>query len=395
MTELSLSKVGIDGFRGLRSLELDGLGRINILVGSNNSGKTSVLEALSILCQPFNPEEWLAVVRRRDFGQLDETRLQSLRWCFTQAMGLTDPDQLIEASCNFTCQGNFPLRNLRIEYTEFTGEPSPGEVSRDLRQIEFRARLRLGEKELPQIEIMRGAELIHYPDWYESIENDRFTGQPSVNRKSPRLRLWEEFIPARLGKFRSAQKLEASTLTPYSYQINRDQVRAQSKHTFHHDSPSVLELLRDFDTDVEGIDLASFRGDRPAIYIKHSKLGVAPLSVFGDAMRRAVLLASTLLSLKGGGILLVDEVEAGIHVSALGRVFEWLVRAARTLQVQVFVTTHSLEALDALVSARSVLANDDDVITYHLSQTEEKTLGKRLYGDLVRRLRFERGLDVR
>ena len=34
---------------------LDGLGRINVLVGANNSGKTSVLEALSILCNPQNP----------------------------------------------------------------------------------------------------------------------------------------------------------------------------------------------------------------------------------------------------------------------------------------------------------------------------------------------------
>jgi len=55
MTQLPFEKVFIDGFRGLRNLELDGLGPINILVGGNNSGKTSVLEALSIACNPFEP----------------------------------------------------------------------------------------------------------------------------------------------------------------------------------------------------------------------------------------------------------------------------------------------------------------------------------------------------
>ncbi|BBL76838.1 hypothetical protein MishRS11D_39360 [Methylomagnum ishizawai] len=107
-------------------------------------------------------------------------------------------------------------------------------------------------------------------------------------------------------------------------------------------------------------------------------------------MRRSVLLAGTLLALQNGGVLLIDEVEAGIHVGALGRVFEWLVKAARTLNVQVFVTTHSLEALDALIAADK----GDDIVTFHLRQTEERTVGKRLDENLVRQLR-EQGYDPR
>ncbi|MFM8332364.1 MAG: AAA family ATPase [Candidatus Methylumidiphilus sp.] len=383
MTTLPLSKVGIDGFRGLRSLDLDGLGRINILVGNNNSGKTSVLEALSILSQPFNPDEWLNIVRRRDFGQLDETRVQSLRWCFTQTSGLPDPDQLIEAACNLTCEGDFPLRSLNVRYTEFIGEPSPNEIRRGT-NITSRIMRHHVDLPLPE-ETMRGAELTHIPNWSQ---------QTQLNIHPITLKVWEGIIPQRFTRARIASRLDSETLTPYSYQINRNQVRSQSKLIFQQDSPSVLKLLQDFDSDIEGIDLASFRGDRPAIYIKHRKLGVAPLSVFGDAMRRAVLLATTLLSLKDGGLLLIDEVEAGIHVGALVRVFEWLVTSARTLHIQVFVTTHSLEALDALVSARPLLG-EEDIVAFHLTQTAERTLGKRLYGDLLRRLRFERGLDVR
>ena len=155
-----------------------------------------------------------------------------------------------------------------------------------------------------------------------------------------------------------------------------------------------MELLKDFDADVEGIDMASFSGNRAAIYIKHRKLGVAPLSVFGDAMRRAVLLAATLPSLKKGGILLIDEVEVGIHVAALTNVFKWLVNAARKLEIQIFVTTHSLEALDAIISANSE-QTEDDIVAFHLTQTEEGTQSKRFSGDLLHRLRFERGLDLR
>lgn len=63
-----LDNVTIDGFRGLRNLRLDDLGHFNILVGANDSGKTSVLEALSILCKPLDPREWAWMVSRRDVG---------------------------------------------------------------------------------------------------------------------------------------------------------------------------------------------------------------------------------------------------------------------------------------------------------------------------------------
>src|SRR5262245_13756091 len=103
MPKYSLDNVNIDGFRGLRNFHLDGLGLMNVLVGGNDSGKTSVLEALSILCNPLDPSEWMRMVRRRDFGRLDETRIQSLRWCFSQSGQLADPDAMFEAGCTMTC----------------------------------------------------------------------------------------------------------------------------------------------------------------------------------------------------------------------------------------------------------------------------------------------------
>src|SRR5437879_13920664 len=117
MPEYSLKNVTIDGFRGLRNLHLDNLGLINILVGPNNSGKTSVLEALSILCNAFEPFEWVSMVRRRDFEQLDETRIQSLRWCFPQSAQLADPSGRFEGSCMLFCAGMRVLQALRVNST--------------------------------------------------------------------------------------------------------------------------------------------------------------------------------------------------------------------------------------------------------------------------------------
>lgn len=117
-----------------------------------------------------------------------------------------------------------------------------------------------------------------------------------------------------------------------------------------------------------------------------------PLSVFGDAMRRCLLLATTMTNLGRGGVLLLDEVEVGIHTDALPKVFRWLADAARQLQVQVIATTHSLEVLDALLASD---LSEEELAAYQLTQTEEHTECKRFSGSALKRLRYERGLDIR
>src|ERR1017187_3457775 len=54
----ALDRLTIGKFRGLRDLPLDDLGRVNLLVGPNNSGKTSILEAIWIFCRPLDPRVW-------------------------------------------------------------------------------------------------------------------------------------------------------------------------------------------------------------------------------------------------------------------------------------------------------------------------------------------------
>ena len=393
MPQHSLDNVSIDGFRGLRNLTLDGLGPLNILVGENNSGKTSVLEALSILCNPYEPFEWLEMVRRRDFGGLDETRIHSLRWCFAQRGELADADFMFQSHCEMKSTGAFPLRKLHVEYKDIVGEPSAKELERIARQ-------RPGTGDAID-EQWRGAEITHYVEADPTpLKSSLFDSGTHSTIEPIVIQLWEEDrMMGRPSRSRRRGNLPTDTLTPYSYQINRLQVRSHSQQLF----PSiadptkgrayVLELIRQFDSDIIDIEIASFRGGRPAIYLNHKRLGPAPLSIFGDALRRAVLLASTLHALKGGGVLLIDEIETGIHVSALQRVFAWLANAAKQFDVQIIATTHSLEAVDAI--AQSVTDRIDDLVTFQLDQTEQETRVKRIPGELLLRLRRERGLDVR
>ena len=47
-----IKELKIENFRGFASLELKDLTRVNLVVGENNAGKTSLLEAFLLLCEP-------------------------------------------------------------------------------------------------------------------------------------------------------------------------------------------------------------------------------------------------------------------------------------------------------------------------------------------------------
>ena len=61
-----LQQLTIAGYRGIRNLDLQSPGRFCLIVGPNNAGKTSILEAAALLCRPFDPGQWVQTARSRD-----------------------------------------------------------------------------------------------------------------------------------------------------------------------------------------------------------------------------------------------------------------------------------------------------------------------------------------
>jgi ABC-type phosphonate transport system ATPase subunit len=153
-----------------------------------------------------------------------------------------------------------------------------------------------------------------------------------------------------------------------------------------------LEVLRRLDPGVRELLVLSDGNGVPGLYIEHERTGLTPLGVCGDGMRRAVHIALTVPLVKGG-VLLVDEIESALHVSVLAQVFELLARACEEHDVQLFASTHSLEALDAMVKSEAV--RGEGIVAFRLAQAGTHDQPARFSGDMLHRLRYERGLDVR
>ncbi len=101
------------------------------------------------------------------------------------------------------------------------------------------------------------------------------------------------------------------------------------------------------------------------------------------------MIALTLNSAKNG-ILLIDEIETAIHISAFKKIFPWLVDACVRKNIQLVATTHSLEAVDAILNTD---VDKNQIVGFRLGLGDEPV--QRFSGDLLYRLRHDRGLDVR
>ncbi|MEO5729475.1 MAG: AAA family ATPase, partial [Byssovorax sp.] len=154
----------------------------------------------------------------------------------------------------------------------------------------------------------------------------------------------------------------------------------------------VLEALQRIDPAIAEVEVLPTQDSRAALYLRHERSGRTPVSAFGDGVRRVLLMALALPQATNGN-LLIDEIETAIHVSVLGEVFTWLVGACKQRNVQLFATTHSLEALDAILAAGK--DHPDEIVAYRFPDPARPGPPKRYAGDQLHRLRYERGLDVR
>jgi predicted ATPase len=180
------------------------------------------------------------------------------------------------------------------------------------------------------------------------------------------------------------------TITPATHRSTKHLVEYLSKAIDEGKKGLAVELLRLFDSHVEGLDISASKG-RDGIRVTHALRGVVDLASFGDGMRRSAALALALVRSQGG-LLLVDEIEAGIHPRLLPEILSRLIRAAQAADVQILATTHSLEAIDSLIEALGEFPNCG--AAYYIKRDQKGHLICRYDQKKMIELR-EGGLDLR
>jgi hypothetical protein len=357
-----LQRLVLKTYRGIAGLELNDLSPVSLVVGANNAGKSSILEAAGLALRPSDPMQWISAVRHRDVdlalvdglwsmfpsshALLAESGTEGSAWISIEAT-LANRSRVLDARC--TVEPIWTASSAEPEVIK-TGFESPLTPKKDVPELTAKLEITID-------------------------------GQPAVVVKLPG----------------TAPPLDTSlhrvlSVTPGTHYSTKSMVAHLSRAVEEGKKQLAVDILRVFDPDVEDLDVVLLP-NREAVRVTHVKRGVVDLSSFGDGMRRSAALALALVR-ASQGVLLIDEIEAGIHYSVLDPVLGKLLEAAASAQVQLVASTHSLEAVDALVSAIGARDGADSLAAYWVQRKDGKHEARRYDFERLKRMR-EGGLDIR
>ncbi|MGK7921513.1 MAG: ATP/GTP-binding protein [Trichodesmium sp.] len=380
----NIDNLTIHRFRGIRDLKLEELGQINLLVGVNNSGKTSVLEAIYTYCNPLDPLEWINTAWQREIKSSRQSKLEALKWLFPQN-NENNPDDFYQGETFVSGSSNFGIVDSKATYEEFAGIWDTTENSNE----EYDQENLIDEIDIGSNEIMRGAnlKLTSNPPEPPQLTLQLFQEIPI----SKKFKIWENQPFTTLKKHKRNNWLSVDTVTPFSHRIEQLQIKLLTGATFEDFKQEVIELISMIDSEIIDLEILDPTGKNSRLYVRHKTLGITPLSSFGDGVRRLLFIALTIAKLQDG-ILLIDELETAIHTEALVPSFSWLVKWCRKMNVQLFATTHSLETVDAMLAASE---STNDLVLYRLYQKNMQTKAVRIEQTKLGRVRENLGQEVR
>jgi AAA15 family ATPase/GTPase len=122
--------------------------------------------------------------------------------------------------------------------------------------------------------------------------------------------------------------------------------------------------IREFDRNIE-----KFRIINSQPYCKKNG-DFYNLNEFGDGLGKFIYFIMILLSQKDS-IILLDEIENGIHYTQLDRLWEIILTISKQQNVQVFATTHSKECIESYARVAKKL-EDEEIAFIELCKREEE-----------------------
>lgn len=321
------TSITIDNFRGFEHLELTDLKRVNLIAGKNNVGKTSLLEAIFFLAAEVNPELSLRVNSYRGIDKITiDSRVQTPWWDALFHNYNTMPEIRILSSW---------IRN---------GEIDEKEIKKGV-QLTLISDPDVIRKEVPhELLVVNEATGNGGVDTSQSSSDKRRVFRlkplPDPNARAYHLVADRNGIRGEPGPSAQYQSIFLSSNKRPSEDTKRfsDQI-SQGKREL------LLEALKSVEPRLTNLELLQL-GDESVV---HGYIGIGrpiPINNLGDGIRR---LLSILLAIGDAenGVVLIDEIENGLHYSVHQQLWTEVHKFAEQFNVQIFATTHSREMIQA------------------------------------------------
>ena len=315
---MGFSEINIQKFRGIDNITLSDCKQINLIAGCNNSGKSSVLEAIFMLTGISNIELGNRINNIRDyptrsgndfkllFHNLDTETPIKLTGAFSTNNEIRELS--ITPIFNFDASLDKIVNNTSSNETDFTNsEYSLAKSSISGLQSSFSV------KEKHKSTIKGNSK-------FSIVSSNQFN---STNDKNYKEKLYARFLS-------SNKSLNTTAAT-----IDRIITNKQEDE--------ILSILKIVEPKIQKIST----GINGLIRVDIGLSSLIPINVMGDGIRKLLAIITAMYDVQNG-ILLIDEIENGLHYSALKSLWKSIIAAAKRFNVQIFATTHNIETLQYL-----------------------------------------------
>lgn len=309
------TEISMKHFRGFSEIALRDLSLVNLLTGKNSVGKTAFLEGIFLHLGATNPETALRINSWRELNPVPPDASETWGWLFNEkAIDLPIIIRSIDQD------GIQRILSIKLEHALSERIVKNTKKGEDGNETDRRVASTTGH--VPRVLQFKFSEK-HRP----SIESSGITGQDAIE-----IRPSTEH-PFPLSMFISTQ-VSAS---------KEDVVRFSAIEEVGREH-EVVEILKTIEPRLLRLSTA-MRGDVPIIRADLGTGRLLPIGLLGQGFVRLTKIVLCILSARDAFVL-IDEIDNGLHHSALKSIWVALSEAARRFNVQIFATTHSRECVE-------------------------------------------------
>lgn len=343
---LHVEGLDVTGFRGFSYLRIDGFNKVNLIVGKNNVGKTSVLEALRLVLLEGDRQKIVDILTSREeysFRRYGNTNAREEAPLAFEALFFDRPEiERGSASFEILARRVVGSSHLLVSSTWLTRTPIGDDgISRYVESDDLFG---------PTGDGVQGLAI----DF-----NDRRTLTP-----------FSAMSRTRLQRIPSAPTEIPVTYLPSSGLTNAELGRVWDGVALTEDEDEVLDGLRIISPAIEKLVLVQnpVRPDRMMMAKLKGFYDPVPFRSLGEGVNHLLGVFLSIVRSKGG-VVLIDEVENGVHYSVQKALWRLIFKQARRWNVQVFATTHSWDCVGGFEEA-AILEHEDDSVLVRIENRD-------------------------
>jgi AAA15 family ATPase/GTPase len=322
-----LPSLEIKNFRNLKDLKIKSLGRINLITGKNNTGKSSLLEAVSLYATRCDLS-WIKSLleERGEYNVPPQNSLNSV-----DATTKTFSSLFSDRNIGYSTQNAISIGVIE--------DKLPDEQSASLNAITIRFVKYVYEVANGAI-YQRKKIIIKEEDFVDNVQDSNVGLEMRYGDISYVLALDDSVrsVAAGITPRDNSQFIRVRNI---DREINRqlwNTIALTEKENY------VIGALQIIEPDIERLTFIEDEGRERKAVVKLKGDNIQPIRSMGDGINRVLTIILALVN-SDNGYLLIDEFENGLHHSVQEKLWEIIFKLSGDLNVQVFATTHSEDCI--------------------------------------------------